>query len=63
LLYVGELGRIAQVLSPGTSRREDEVALRLGRDAGVGLPDLGLQEPDIDADLDRNGVDVTTLKR
>ena len=46
-----ELGRIAEVLGPEPTGREDEVLLRLLRDGCVRLLDLALQNFNVDLDL------------
>ena len=49
--HVRELRGITEVLRPRSAGREDEVALRLIRDACIGLPDFALQETDVDVDI------------
>jgi hypothetical protein len=49
-----QVGRVAEVERPGATRWENEVRLRLGRNVGVGLLDLALENLDVDADFDRH---------
>src|SRR5207244_2914206 len=46
--HSGKFLWIAEVDRPGTPRREDPVLMRILRDRGVGLADLGLQNGDIE---------------
>ena len=50
----GELVWVVEIFGPPAAGREDEVQTWLGRDGGVGLLDLALQERYVDLDVDNH---------